>query len=89
MLGNVPESINNWITCFNNNTSEEERATNEVAYACAAVDVRTGGIIEGYNTTLVIQARQGSQNAGTRKEVGKWGGALAVAISAALWATMV
>lgn len=87
MMGNVPDSVNDWIKCFNNNTSDEQRGSNEVAYICTVKDVNTGGQIQGYNQTLAIQAMQ-SQNGASRGEVGRWTGILAVAISVGLWSTM-
>lgn len=82
MLGNVPETMNNWITCFNNNTSADQRATNKVAYVCTALDLRTGGTIEGFNRTF---AQQDINNGAGRTKVGRWSGVLSVAILAGLW----
>lgn len=87
MMGNVPESVNDWITCFNSSTSEEERTSNEVAYVCTVVDVNTGGIIEGFNHTLAQSVGRG--NGAGRGEVGRWTGLLALAISAGLWSVAV
>jgi len=88
LLGNVPESMLNWIMCFNNNTSEEERSTNQVAYVCTARDVMTGGEIAGYNTTFAAESVKNA-NAGQRGEPSRWIGWLGVAFMAGLWTVCV
>jgi len=48
-LGYMPESLKNWITCFEENSSEEARQQNQAVYACGTMNVKTGGYLEGYN----------------------------------------
>ncbi|WRT66298.1 uncharacterized protein IL334_003252 [Kwoniella shivajii] len=48
-LGNIPESINSWIKCFNDNVPPNAINDTQAAYVCAADDVQTGGTIEGFN----------------------------------------
>jgi hypothetical protein len=86
MMGNVPQSMQDWITCFENNTSAEARATNQVVYACSAIDVKTGGIIEGYNRTY---AQQTMQNGAGRGIPSRWAGVLGVTFIAGLWSVCI
>lgn len=87
LLGKTPQSVLDWIKCFEDNTSEEARSQNEVAYVCAAVDVMTGGRIEGYNVSYATQSIRGgsAQNNGKRGEPSRWVGILGVALVAGLW----
>lgn len=83
-VGNVPQSILDWIACFKNNTSNEARSTNQVVYACTAVDVRTGGRIEGFNRTFADESH-GNANGGLREGPSLWAGILGVSFVAGLW----
>lgn len=88
LLGKVPESILDWIKCFENNTSVEERGLNEAVYVCSAVDVQTGGRIEGYNMTYATESMRGA-NGGGRGEPSRWIGLLGVTVIAGLWTVCV
>jgi hypothetical protein len=88
LLGNIPESVQDWIKCFENNTSAEARAKNEVAYECVALDVSTGGRIVGINSTFMSDSAKDT-NGGSRGEPTRWIGLLGVAVMAGLWTVCV
>jgi hypothetical protein len=83
-LGNVPQSIQDWIACFENNTSDEARRVNEAVYACKAVDLVTGGTIEGFNRTFAAQSFDNA-NGGNRGEPSRWTGLLGITLIVGLW----
>lgn len=87
-LGNVPQSIQDWIACFENNTSEEARSVNEVVYVCKAVDLQTGGTIEGFNRTFAAESYDNA-NGGNRGEPSRWVGLLGLTLIAGLWTVCV
>jgi len=82
LSGNVPQSMMDWIKCFENSTSVEARAKNEVAYTCVARDVQSGGEISGYNRTY---AAESFKNGGGRGEPTRWIGLLGIIVIAGLW----
>jgi hypothetical protein len=47
LYGNVPQSIEDWISCFNANTPANATGKLEAVYICRAKDVLTGGAVEG------------------------------------------
>lgn len=83
-LGNVPESMLDWIKCFENNTSSDERSKNEAVYVCTALDVLTGGQIEGFNRSFAMESVNNA-NAGKRGQASRWIGLLGLAVVAGLW----
>ncbi|WVR06131.1 hypothetical protein IAU60_003161 [Kwoniella sp. DSM 27419] len=56
LRGNIPESVNNWVNCFNDNVPADAINKTEAAYVCVMVDVLTGGYLEGFD----VPARVGS-----------------------------
>ncbi|WWC88256.1 uncharacterized protein L201_003163 [Kwoniella dendrophila CBS 6074] len=48
-LGNIPESMNNWIKCFNDNVPQNAINNSQAAYACVTDDLKEGGTIQGFN----------------------------------------
>jgi len=86
LSGNVPQSMMDWIKCFENSTSVEARAKNEVAYTCVARDVQSGGEISGYNRTY---AAESFKNGGGREEPTRWIGLLGITVIAGLWTVCV
>ncbi|WVW85155.1 hypothetical protein I302_107193 [Kwoniella bestiolae CBS 10118] len=56
-LGNVPEAMQKWIQCFNDNVPQDAVNKSQAAYVCATDDARKGGTIEGFNRYI---GQQGS-----------------------------
>lgn len=88
LAGNVPQSIMDWIKCFDNSTSAEARSRNEAVYLCTVRDVMSGGQIAGWNTTYASESIKAA-NSGERDEPSRWIGLLSIAVIAGLWTVCV